>query len=109
MFICTCCGTALNAPYFYNGGVYGYTCIKKVNPYVCKNKPKMKCVEVEITNIYFEENCSRGIALLIIDGKKEQYTAYREYDSLTETFSESFEINNFYFHDGKLYTYIQNK
>ncbi len=29
---CTCCQAELTAPQFYNGNVYGMTCIKKVDP-----------------------------------------------------------------------------
>lgn len=29
---CSCCGADINAPQFYKGKAYGYTCIKKVDP-----------------------------------------------------------------------------
>lgn len=29
---CTCCGSEVTCPQFYNGKPYGYTCIKKVAP-----------------------------------------------------------------------------
>lgn len=32
IFKCTCCNEEVTVPYFYKDGVYGYTCIKKVNP-----------------------------------------------------------------------------
>ena len=32
VFICTCCGSEVTVPYFFGNGVYGWSCIKKVNP-----------------------------------------------------------------------------
>ena len=40
VYSCTCCGSTVTCPYFFNGGVYGYTCIKKVNPSAKKIKDK---------------------------------------------------------------------
>jgi hypothetical protein len=37
-YVCSCCGSEVTAPYFFKGGVYGYTCIKKVNPTAKKVK-----------------------------------------------------------------------
>lgn len=56
MFNCSCCGTEVSSPYFFGGGVYGYTCIKKVNPKARKRKAKSKTVEVELLKIYFKTN-----------------------------------------------------
>lgn len=38
VFSCACCGSDVTAPYFHNGHVYGYTCIKKVDPSIKKVK-----------------------------------------------------------------------
>lgn len=35
---CACCGSDITAPQFYNGQMYGYTCITKVAPKQKKNK-----------------------------------------------------------------------
>ena len=54
MLNCSCCGTEITSPYFYDGGVYGYTCIKKVHPTAGKRKSKSKTVEVDLLRIYFK-------------------------------------------------------
>lgn len=38
VYSCACCGSDVTSPYFFNGAVYGYTCIKKVNPSAKKVK-----------------------------------------------------------------------
>lgn len=101
MFNCSCCGTEVASPYFYDGGVYGWTCIKKVNPKAKKNKPKLKCVEVEVLKVEFSDMSTRGRALVLINGVKDQVTAYREYNHEIESFSENYEIGNFDFFNGK--------
>lgn len=49
---CTCCGSDVTAPYFYGQGVYGWSCIKKVNPAAkkTKNRPIMAEDAREIFN-----------------------------------------------------------
>lgn len=104
MFNCSCCGTDITSPYFYDGGVYGWTCIKKVNPRARRNKPKSKFVEVIIRKVEFGENSGRGMAYVTIDGVNEIRTAYRDYED--GAFSDSFEMNNCSFYDGKYWTSI---
>jgi hypothetical protein len=105
MFNCSCCGTDVTSPYFYNGGVYGWTCIKKVNPNAKRNKPKSKCFEVEVLKVKFEsENSTRGQALISINGIRSAATAYRSYmDGVIGNFIE---IGNFKFHDGKWWAFV---
>ena len=103
MFNCSCCGTEVTSPYFFNGGVYGYTCIKKVNPNAKKNKPKLKCVEVEVIKVKFDnDNSSRGEAFISVAGDKSVVTAYRAYND--GAFSDFLEIGNFKFFNDKWYT-----
>ena len=44
---CTSCGELLTKPYFYNGGAYGFTCIKKVNPSFKKSTKKTFFVKAD--------------------------------------------------------------
>lgn len=104
MFNCTCCGTELSSPYFYNGGVYGWTCIKKVNPNARKNKAKSNIVEVEVLKVDFKEGSTRGNALISINGVKSCVTAYREY--LDGVFSSDIQIGNFKHFNGKWWSFV---
>lgn len=106
MFNCTCCGTEVTAPYFYKGGVYGWTCIKKVNPNARRNKPKMKAVEVKVLKVKFGEMSTRGDVLVEIDGKKQFTVAFRTYNYDTEVFSETFEVGNYDYFDGKFWALV---
>lgn len=106
MFNCSCCGTDVTSPYFHNGGVYGYTCIKKVNPSTKRNKPKSKCVEVEVLKILdFSENSSRSSAKVEINGVSSIVSVYREYLG-DGVFSNFIEISNFSFYDGRWWAFI---
>ena len=104
MFNCSCCGTEVTSPYFFNGGVYGYTCIKKVNPKAKKNKGK--CYLVEVVKVVFDdENSSRGKAFVAVNNEKLIVTAYREYDQEKGEFSEHVEIGNYVEHNNKWYAF----
>lgn len=48
---CACCNADLTCPQFFNGKVYGYTCILKVNPQQkrVKNQVWVKADSVDIT------------------------------------------------------------
>lgn len=106
MFNCSCCGTEITSPYFYNGGVYGWACIKKVNPSARKNKPKSKCVEVEVLKLKpFAINSTRSQAAVIIGDKKEVVATYREHLG-DGVFSGFIEIGNFEFYSGKWWALI---
>ena len=43
---CSCCGSDVTCPQYYQGKVYGYTCITKVAPKAKKVKTVMAVVEV---------------------------------------------------------------
>lgn len=98
MFNCTCCGTEIKSPYFYNGGVYGWTCIKKVNPSEKRNKPKTKCFEVVVHKTIIEDGWTRGKAYISINGVKSIVSAY-----LTES---GIEIGNFKKYDDKWWALV---
>ena len=105
MFNCSCCGTEVTSPYFFKGGVYGYTCIKKVNPKVKRNKGK--CFPVEVIKVVFEdENSSRGKAVVIINNEKSIITAHRELNEDMSGFTNKVEVGNFQNLNGKWYTFV---
>lgn len=107
MFNCSCCGTDVTSPYFYNNGVYGWTCIKKINPSVKKNKAKSKCAEVKVIDVEFnDESSTRGQALISIDDVRSIVTAYRDYND--GVFSDFIEVGNFKFNNGKWFTFINS-
>lgn len=107
MFNCSCCGTDVTSPYFFNGGVYGYTCIKKINPKVKRNKPKSKAVEVEVIKVIFDdENSGRGKAYVNVNGEKIIVTAYRELNEEGTSFTENIEIGNYHQFNDKWYSLV---
>lgn len=46
-FTCDKCGEELTCPQFYKGGVYGWSCIKIINPAARKSKDKAKWVAAD--------------------------------------------------------------
>ena len=50
MFTCTRCGELVTCPYFYQGGVYGYTCINIVSGGK-RRKHSLKLQELSIVSI----------------------------------------------------------
>lgn len=46
MFTCARCGETVTVPYFYQGAVYGYTCIDIVCPGTRKQTKKSEWVEI---------------------------------------------------------------
>lgn len=103
MFNCTCCGTEVNSPYFFEGGVYGYTCIKKVNPKAKRNKAKTNFFEVEVVKVVFDDMQTRGKAYVTINNCKQIVTAYRDWNG---TNFEGLQIANFKSYSGKWYTEV---
>lgn len=106
MFNCSCCGTEVTSPYFFNGSIYGWTCIKKVNQNAKRNKPKTKFVEVEVLKVVFDAESTRGKAYVVINGEKSIVSAYREYIAENSSFSDFIEIANYKFYNGKFYASI---
>lgn len=105
MFNCSCCGTEVTSPYFFNGGVYGYTCIKKVNPKAKRNKGK--CFLVEVVKVVFsDENSSRGKAFVIVNNEKSIITAYREFNEDMTGFTGKIEIGNFKSFNNNWYAFV---
>lgn len=102
MFNCSCCGTDLTSPYFYNGGVYGYTCIKKVNPSARKRKPKSKCVEVEVLKLYFNTNVMRlGQAVIQFKSGKLVRIEFSKKVGASGEYLKEIDDQNFGMHNGK--------
>ena len=111
MFNCTCCGTEVTSPYFYNGGVYGYTCIKKLNTNARRNKPKSRVVEVEIVKILWRDANSNldgyGQAIVVINGEKLRVRAMKKPSECKCFFLDEIDyIGNFDFYNGKYWTII---
>lgn len=110
MFNCSCCGTEVTSPYFYNGGVYGWTCIKKVNPNAKKNKPKSKVVEVEVLKIIWRTPESstdgRGQAIVSVDGEKIRVSVLKELNEDCTAFTNNIHIGNYVFFNDKWWALI---
>lgn len=71
IYICSCCGSEVTAPYFFNGGVYGYTCIKKVNPTAKKVKDSgLWATYQDLIIEQPEANRERFAVSVIANGKK---------------------------------------
>ena len=80
IMLCSCCGREITAPYFKDGLVYGYSCIKKQYPNTTKHK--VKPMRVEILEVRFEENCTRGKAYLLLGDKRFIRTAYMDCEAM---------------------------
>ena len=110
MFNCSCCGTDVTSPYFFNGGVYGYTCIKKVNPNAKKNKAKLKCVEVEVLKIVWRTPDSAadgyGQAIVNVNGQKSRVRVLKELNDTCTAFTDNIHISDFQNLNGKWYTFV---
>ena len=105
MFNCSCCGTDVSIPYFFEGGVYGYTCIKKVNPKAKRNKGK--CYLVEVVKVVFsDENSGHGKAYVIVNNDKIIVTAHREMNEDMTGFIDKIQIGNFKNFNNKWYAFI---
>lgn len=50
-YTCACCQSDVTVPYFHKGAVYGYTCIKKVDPSVKKTKDAGLWVAVDSVSV----------------------------------------------------------
>ena len=110
MFNCSCCGTEVTSPYFFSGGVYGYTCIKKVNPNAKKNKPKSKCVEVEVLKIVWRTPDSAadgyGQAIVNVNGQKSRVRVLKELNDTCTAYTDNIHIADFQNLNGKWYTFV---
>lgn len=55
---CALCGEKLTAPIFFNGKIYGWSCIKKVNPTAKKSKTHFVVADRFITTEHENGNIS---------------------------------------------------
>lgn len=63
---CACCGSDVTCPQFFNGQVYGYTCIKKVCP--TQKQTKVVFVAAELVS---EKAVGPFVQVCVkVDGKK---------------------------------------
>lgn len=63
---CACCGSEVTCPQFFDGKVYGYTCIKKVNP--AAKQSKVVYVAAELVSV--KALGSMQDVIIIINGVK---------------------------------------
>lgn len=84
---CTCCGSDVTAPQFFNGKIYGYTCINKVAPKGTK-KAKTQYVQVEMISDGFS-GTGRIQPIVKVEGKK--YRLPVGYASMEECLSGTIE------------------
>lgn len=66
-FECALCGAGVSAPYFFNGDVYGWSCIKVVNPSQKKYKNKIRVSDLTVKWFKFDiDSTSQGIAAVMV-------------------------------------------
>lgn len=107
MFNCSCCGDEVTSPYFYGGGVYGYTCIKKVNSKARKNKAKSRVVEVDVLRLYFNTDVPRlGQAAIQFKSGKMVKIEFLKKISHDGSYLKEIDDPNFSFQDGKYWIII---
>lgn len=93
MIRCHCCQAELTAPQFFNGNVYGYTCIKKVS-----GQKQTKTVYVECEAFKVIQAGQRTVVNVKIAGKWEQKVVYGDFATrTTSTFMQ----------DGKLFVAVK--
>lgn len=71
VYQCFCCGSEVTAPQFYKGKVYGWTCIKKVDPSAKRSKDNglwVKFDSVEMTQPDLER--CRFVPVVTVNGKR---------------------------------------
>lgn len=77
-FECAHCGAGVSAPYFYKGDVYGWTCIKFVNPKAKRYKNKIQVSFLEVKWVKFNNDSDKeGLAAVMINGKLDLAKATR--------------------------------
>lgn len=74
MITCTCCGSEVTFPQFYNGKPYGYTCIKKVAP--TQKRVKREYVACESFKVMEGEGTGRQIIRLVLNGVRQDVVCY---------------------------------
>jgi hypothetical protein len=75
---CVCCGSEVTAPQFFEGKVYGYTCIKKVSP---QKRTKTEWVSVDTYEIK-KINDSYALLSYTYDGKTFNQSVFGSLDKL---------------------------
>ena len=78
---CTCCQAELTAPQFYNGNVYGMTCIKKVDP----AQKVSKTIYIACESFKIISTGQRNIVNVKVNGKVKQIICYGDIQSQTTT------------------------
>jgi len=78
---CTCCQSELTQPQFYNGYVYGMTCIKKVDPAF----KTTKTVYVVCEAFKVVSSGSRNVVNVKVAGKVYQIVCYGDIENRTTT------------------------
>ena len=81
-FECAHCGAGVSAPYFYQDEVYGWTCIKYVNPKAKRYKNKVKISGVEVKWVKFYNDADiKGRAAVMVNGRIDIANAIRVKDN----------------------------
>lgn len=69
-FECAHCGAGVSAPYFHEGNVYGWTCIKFVNPKAKRYKNKIQVSDLEVKWVKFNNDSDKeGVAAVMINDR----------------------------------------
>lgn len=78
MYSCSCCGADVTVPYFHKGTVYGYTCIKKVDPSAKKVKDAGLWVAVD------------SVAVSVVEEDRNLHMLQRRYQIVAEVSGHRF-------------------
>ncbi|MEG2922046.1 MAG: hypothetical protein RR856_13505, partial [Acinetobacter sp.] len=69
-FECALCGAGVSSPYFFNDDVYGWSCIKVVNPSQKKYKNKIQVSNLTVKWVKFDsDSTSHGIAAVFVNDR----------------------------------------
>lgn len=90
--VCSCCGAELTKPQFFNGRMYGYTCINKVAPKQKKSNIVMHMVA--LVSIKSINNTARMQVVFSVNGKKAAVVCYTDMSVYTQDDTASGNIKN---------------
>jgi hypothetical protein len=78
---CKChrCGEDITAIYWHEGKMYGYSCIRYVNPFAKKNKAKEHWIMADVSSLDLTIEGNKQFVNVCANGKKYRFLALRNY------------------------------
>ena len=109
---CHCCGAELTAPQFFNGNVYGWSCILKVNGGAKRKKEKGIWVNADSVEFKQYGDTDRIKITAVINGIRLSVPAYvdpEKYENYNEFSERTMRDNGSEFYKGGLLQIVSNR